>query len=169
MNLLFMFVLLLVFASFGLIVLRGAPYVPSHKRQIVRAFSELYKLDKTDCLVDLGSGDGVVLRIAREFGADAIGYELNPFLLLLSRYKSRKDKKTKIFFKDYQLLNKLPEKVSVIYAFTSSINIKAIEKKLYQWSRYKSLYFISYGFKLNSLVPMRQVGPMYLYKISNKS
>jgi len=76
---------------FGLIVFRGAPYVPSQKRYVRQAFDELYPLGIRDVLVDVGSGDGIVLRLAAERGAQAIGYELNPLLVIISRWLSRYD------------------------------------------------------------------------------
>ena len=80
----------IVVLLFGFVVFRGAPYVPSKRRDIKRAFEELYPLDDSDTLVDIGSGDGVVLRMAAKRGAHAVGYELNPILVLVSRWLSRK-------------------------------------------------------------------------------
>ena len=70
---------------FGFVAFTGAPYVPSRRRDLQKAFDELYRLKKTDVLVDIGSGDGIVLREASRRGARAIGYELQPLLVLISR------------------------------------------------------------------------------------
>ena len=67
-----------IVALFLLTALRGAPYVPSRRQDIDRAFTELYHISKEDHLVDLGSGDGVVLRQAAKKGASASGFEINP-------------------------------------------------------------------------------------------
>lgn len=148
---------------FGLIVFRGAPYVPSHKKQLRRAFSELYELSAKDMLVDLGSGDGVVLREARQKNARAIGYELNPFLALISRLLSFNDRLVTVKIRDYLSLDSLPEAVTVVYAFTTSRSIDDIDKKCRQWSAGRQLYFISYGFKVSHKKPVRTIGPMHLY------
>src|SRR5680860_1758140 len=76
---------------FGAVVFRGAPYVPSQKFYINQALRELYPISNKDLLIDIGSGDGVVLREASKLGARAIGYEINPFLVIISRLLSRKD------------------------------------------------------------------------------
>ena len=76
--------LALLGASFLLIVVRGAPYVPTHGRDIEKLF-ELYRFRGTDVLVDLGSGDGRVLAAAAHRGVRAVGYELNPCLYWYSR------------------------------------------------------------------------------------
>ena len=77
---------------FGVVAFIGAPYVPSHKKYVRRAF-EHFGFGEGDVLVDAGSGDGIVLRIASKQGMRAIGYEINPVLVLISnavfeRYES---------------------------------------------------------------------------------
>ena len=54
---------------FLLTALFGAPYVPTQKKQIESAFTKLRPFKKNDVLVDLGSGDGVVLDEAIRAGA----------------------------------------------------------------------------------------------------
>jgi hypothetical protein len=59
--------------------LKGAPYVAT-PRQTVRRMLELAEVGSQDVVYDLGSGDGRVLWIAaREFGARAVGIEIDPF------------------------------------------------------------------------------------------
>jgi spermidine synthase len=48
------------------------------------AFHELYQLTENDNFVDIGSGDGVVLREASKIGARAVGFEINPILVFIS-------------------------------------------------------------------------------------
>ncbi len=47
----------------------------------------LAKLKKGIKIYDLGSGEGRLLKLAAEKGATAIGFEINPFLVLLSRLR----------------------------------------------------------------------------------
>jgi len=59
--------------------LKGAPYVAT-PRQTVRQMLELAEVGSQDVVYDLGSGDGRVLWIAaQEFGARAVGVEIDPF------------------------------------------------------------------------------------------
>jgi hypothetical protein len=58
--------------------LKGAPYVPTPHRT-VRRMLELAEVGSQDVVYDLGSGDGRVLWIAaQEFGARAVGIEIDP-------------------------------------------------------------------------------------------
>ena len=75
---------------FALPALIGAPYVPSRSREVQRLFAEALPLGKGDVVLDIGSGDGVVLMAAAQQGAWAIGYEINPFLVLMSCWRLRK-------------------------------------------------------------------------------
>ena len=76
-----LFAILAIVILVGFSAFTGAPYVPSHRRDVARAFRELYSLDANDVLVDIGSGDGVVLRQASQRGARAVGYEIHPLLV----------------------------------------------------------------------------------------
>ncbi len=157
------FVAGLLFLCFGLIVLRGAPYVPTHTRQLEKLFNDLYSLSEKDTLVDLGSGDGIVLMMAAKKGAAAIGYELNPLLVWWSRVRLRRYPRTKVLITDYLLKSKLPAEATVVYAFSTSHSIKSIERKLIGWSQNRSFHFISYGFLIPDRKVLRSKGPMNVY------
>lgn len=69
---------------------RGAIYDPSTLEQ-TRQMVDLAAVRPGEKAVDLGSGDGrVVIELARR-GAEAHGWEVNPFLVLLSRRKIRSE------------------------------------------------------------------------------
>ena len=135
--------------TFGIVVFRGAPYVPSRRRYIKQAFTELYRLGSNDVLVDVGSGDGIVLRIASEYGARAIGLELNPVLVLISRLLSRGDKKVRVSLADFWL-TPLPDETTVVYAFMVTRDIKKIIKKMQSEADRlgRPIGFITYGNRL---------------------
>jgi len=80
----------------GFVAFTGAPYVPSRRADIQRVFTELYPLSAKDLVVDIGSGDGVVLRTVSKLGARAVGYEIHPILVLISRMLSRGDGKVRV-------------------------------------------------------------------------
>ncbi len=65
----------------------GAPYVPSNKRA-AEAMIRLSKLKKDTRVIDLGSGDGRLLLLAAKQGALAQGFEINPYLVLLTRLRA---------------------------------------------------------------------------------
>lgn len=148
---------------FGLIVVRGAPYVPTHRAQLERAFKSLYRVSEADVVIDLGAGDGTVLAAASRHGAKAIGYELNPFLWLAMKYRFRRNPLVQVRCADFLRLHSLPGETTVVYAFATSLSIGAIESRLEKWSRRGSFVFISYGFELPSHHRVKKSGPMYLY------
>ncbi len=120
-------VFFVVVVLFSFVLLRGAPYVPSQRRYLKRALTDLYRIDEKDTLVDVGSGDGVVLRTAASLGARAIGYELNPFLVLLSKLIGGKNTETHLA--DFWRV-RLPPETTVVYVFMiQSMSLK-LEKKL---------------------------------------
>ena len=87
------FIIGIIIAAFLLTVLFGAPYVPTHKKDLIKLFESI-ALSEKDILVDIGSGDGIVLKIASDFGAKSISFEINPFLVLVSKLRLRKSKKS---------------------------------------------------------------------------
>lgn len=101
---------------FGFVVLFGAPYVPSQRRYLKRLFDHI-RLSQDDVVVDLGSGDGLVLRMARRYGARAIGYELNPLLVTASRLMSLGDKKVTVKLSN-AWRTRFPNDVTLVYIFS---------------------------------------------------
>jgi len=80
---------LLLAVSFGGVLLRGAPYLPTLDRQ-ARAALELLDLQPGQTLLELGSGDGKVLVLAAQAGLQVVGIELNPFLVVVSWLRTRR-------------------------------------------------------------------------------
>jgi SAM-dependent methyltransferase len=63
----------------------GAPWVPT-KLRTVRRMLDMARVQAGETVYDLGSGDGRVLFVAaREFGARAVGIELDPLRVLWTR------------------------------------------------------------------------------------
>lgn len=81
--------LLGVLASFGATLFLGSPYVPTHPIR-ARRMLQFADFRPGESLLDLGSGNGAILLCAaEEFGAaKAIGYEINPLLVLWSRARA---------------------------------------------------------------------------------
>jgi hypothetical protein len=118
----FIIVCLVVF--FGLVVFVGAPYVPSQKKYVKRAF-EYFDVNSSDVVVDIGSGDGIILRIASSYGAKAVGYEINPVLVVVSKLLSLRDPRVSILLQNLWTAN-VPNDTTIVYAFS----VQRDEKKL---------------------------------------
>lgn len=152
------------FVTFGLIVFRGAPYVPSRRRYINEAFTTLYPLGKKDVLVDIGSGDGIVLRLAAARGAKAVGYELNPVLVIIARLLSRRDARVSIKLVDFWP-TPLPDDTTIVYLFVVTRDVKKIIKKMQSEANRlnRTLRVISYGNRLGDMRRDKAVSGYHLY------
>ncbi len=82
--------ILFVFLIFGVLpILRGAIFVPTSEKRIERSI-ELVNLTAGQKVADLGSGDGRIIIACAEKGAEAVGFEINPFLVWMAKRKIRK-------------------------------------------------------------------------------
>lgn len=81
----------LIFASLFfflcLAFVSGAPFVPS-KQSASEAMIRLAKIKAGTRVYDLGSGDGRLLFLSAKQGALATGFEINPYLVLLTRLRA---------------------------------------------------------------------------------
>lgn len=161
-----LFIFAVVVVGVGFVAFTGAPYVPSKRRDIERAFTELYALGTKDVLVDIGSGDGVVLRAASSKGAHAIGYELHPFLVWISKFLSRNDDNVMIMLANFWNVE-IPANTTVVYTFGDARDIqKMYDKVVREATRIDhSLQFISYGFEVPGIIAQKTVGAHHLYSV----
>lgn len=157
-----------VVVVFGLVVFRGAPYVPSRTRELRRAFTELYPLQPGDVLLDIGSGDGIVLRQAVAHGAArAVGIELNPLLVLISRLLSRKyGDAVKTHLADFWR-TPFPKDTTVVYMFGESRDITRMMRRVASEANrlQRPLMVMSYGFAVPGYEPVHAVGAYWLYRV----
>lgn len=79
------FVIFLLY--FCIAFVSGAPFVPTQKSAAASMIA-LANIKKGDILYDLGSGNGKLLFLAAEKGARAIGYEINPMLVVYSNMRT---------------------------------------------------------------------------------
>jgi len=84
-------VLFLIFEIYVVVIgqLKGAPYVSSDRKKI-ELMLELAGIRPDELVVDLGSGDGSLVREAASRGARAVGIEVNPFLVYYSRWRIKR-------------------------------------------------------------------------------
>lgn len=74
---------LLFFIYFMLAVFTGAPFLPTGKKY-VETMLDIAAVQPGERFVDLGSGDGRLVIAAARRGARAVGYEINPFLVVIA-------------------------------------------------------------------------------------
>lgn len=149
---------------YGFVVFFGAPYVPSKKKDLNKALDTLYPVSKGDVLIDIGSGDGIVLRAAARRGAKAIGYELNPILVYISRFLSRRYKNISVKTANFWF-KPLPTDTTVVYVFAVSRDITKLAKKVQNEATKlgRPLKLISYGCDIPGMTPEKTCGAHSLY------
>ncbi|MBC7565141.1 hypothetical protein H7100_02870 [Candidatus Saccharibacteria bacterium] len=157
------FIIICIFVFFGLVVFLGAPYVPSHKKDVTRVF-EYLGLGSTDVLVDVGSGDGIILRIAARYGAQAVGYEINPILVGTARLLSLREPKVKVLLQNFWHAT-VPKETTLVYAFAvlrdekKLINLLQGEANRHQ----KSIKLICYGSPFRSIPAIDTFEAYHIY------
>lgn len=158
--------LAVVVGVFLLTVLRGAPYVPSHKKDVEGVFDKLYELSSDDLLVDIGSGDGKVCLAAARHGARAVGYEINPMLVLVARLRARNNPSVRFLLRDFWV-SRLPSDTTVVYTFGDGRDIARmanyVEGEATRLGR--PLHFLSYAFEVPGREAVGHTSSTYLYKL----
>lgn len=151
----------LVALTFGAVVFFGAPYLPTFKRQSETAL-DLLDLQPGQTLLELGSGDGRVLRAAAQRGLNVVGYELNPLLVVVSRAITwRYRRRVRIIWGNYWA--KSWPKADGIFVFLITRYMKKLDKKVSQYP-HKPVRLVSFAFKLPNKAAVREKDGMYLYK-----
>lgn len=105
-----------IFVFIGISVFFGAPYVPSHRKDVRRLFDELTPISENDTVLDIGSGDGLVLREASRRGAKAVGYEIHPLFVGISKLASIGDLRVQVRWANAWTAP-FPQEVTLVYAF----------------------------------------------------
>lgn len=149
----------------GFMVFTGAPYVPSKSRDVKLALRTLYHLSEKDVLIDIGSGDGLVLRAASARGARAVGYEIHPVLVVISRWLSRHDAHVEVKWTNFWRAA-LPDDVTIVYTFGDNRDIRRMyDKVVSEATRLgRPIWLISYGFKVPRVEIRRSEGAYFLYR-----
>src|SRR3989304_6409719 len=79
--------IIIFFFFFAIDLFLDLPYVATKKEKI-GTIIRLANIKKGETVVDLGSGDGRLLFAAAKSGVHAVGYEINPFLIVFTKVKA---------------------------------------------------------------------------------
>jgi hypothetical protein len=152
---------------FGYVVLFGAPYVPTLKKQQEKAL-DLLDLKTGQVLLELGSGDGRVLVAAAKRGIKSVGYELNPLLFLVSLLVTwRYRKVVSVQFGNYWAKTWPP--ADGIYVFLLEKYMEKLDKKITHTYRGKNVKVVSFAFKIPQRKAVKTDGGLYLYEYRGKT
>jgi SAM-dependent methyltransferase len=154
--------LLLLAGLFGLVVLFGAPYVPSLKPQIEVGL-DMLNLKKGQTMLELGCGDGRVLRAAAKRGWRAVGYEINPLLALVARLRTwRWRRQVRVVWGDYWR-SRWP-KAQGIYVFLLKPYMKKLDKTIVQQCLGKNIKLVSFAFPVPGRQWQKRQNGVFLYE-----
>lgn len=146
---------------FGSVVLFGAPFLPTLKKQIDDALN-LLDLGPGQTMLELGCGDGRVLRAAAERGLNAVGYEINPLLVIAARLKTwRYRKNVRVIMGNYWSA-KWPE-ADGIFVFLLDAYMEKLDKKITQQYS-KPVKLATFAFKVPKRKIVQESGGVYLYR-----
>ena len=155
---------------------RLAPYVPSPP-QVVEVMLKLAGVNEQDTVYDLGSGDGrIVIAAAQQFGARAVGVEIDPGLVKETRQRVRElnlADRVEIVEQDAMQVDLGPASVVTLYLLTSSNEMLRpnLEKTLKPGSR-----VVSHDFRISGWEPSKteviqgdvRKHTIYLYEIGKQ-
>jgi SAM-dependent methyltransferase len=141
------------------------PYYPSRKAGLIKVLNELNLPSSShQTFIDVGSGDGKIVRLASKLGFKSFGIELNPYLSLLSKILNKlfRIKNTKIiqgsFFKhDFH-------NYDVVYLYIFSEYMNKLKDKLFKDLKSGSI-IVSNTFQFNNVEPDKIIDRYYIYII----
>jgi len=146
---------------FGFVVWFGAPYVPTLKPQTQRAL-DLLDLKPGQTLLELGCGDGRVMRAAAQRGLTVIGYELNPVLVLAAKLHTWKYRKqVKVIWGNYWK-GSWPQ-ADGIFVFLLDKYMDKLDKIVVQKYPHRPVKLASYAFRIPKRKHHAKSSGVFLY------
>jgi cyclopropane fatty-acyl-phospholipid synthase-like methyltransferase len=155
-----------------------APFVPT-PQEVVDRMLELAQVSQGDLLYDLGSGDGrIVITAARRYGAQAVGFEIDPALVTHSQRNIKEagvEALAEIRDQDVRTVDLSPASVVTMYLYPGA-NLRlraAIMRQLKPGSRVVSHDFSMGDWKPDRVERMTDsagfVRTIYLWRIGGSS
>lgn len=141
---------------------KGAPFVVTDQRTLERIVDMSGSVSGKD-VVDLGSGDGRILFRFAEKGARATGFEINPFLVAVSRIKIRRlrlENEVRVFWRNFWAAKLSDYDLVVVYGIGHIM--KPLEKKLKAELK-PGAKVISHSYKFPNWKPVKQSKNVSLY------
>ena len=153
-------------------ITQGAMFVPTANIR-VRTFLDAVPMSADDLLVDIGCGDGRVLRAARRrYGVRALGFEVNFLAYLIARVRSLGIEGIRVRWGNFWKIDLGDANVVFCYLFPDVMErlAKKLEKELHPGTRVVSCNFPVPGWRpLEVLFPDSSLhnDPIYVYRIGS--
>ena len=155
-------ILVMLILFFGLVVLFGPPYLPTLAGQIQTAL-DMLDLQPGQTMLELGSGDGRVMRAAAARGWNVVGVELNLFLVIISYircWKYRKQVRV-IWGNVWQV--KWPV-ADGVFTFMLQRQMGKLDSRIQLWRQGRAVRLASFAFHLPDQKPIAEKDGVYLYE-----
>lgn len=146
---------------FGFVVAFGAPYLPTldnHKKLALNMLA----LKPGNTLLELGCGDGRILVETAKKGVNCIGYEINPLLVLIARWNTRKYRRLVTVRMRNYWGEKLPAADAIFVFLLPKYMIKLDKKIIQEFSNPVKL--ISVAFEIPGKKPKQAKSGLFLYE-----
>lgn len=148
----------------------GAPFVPTSGKIVDDILKEA-KLKRGQVFLELGSGDGRVVRSAvKNYGVHGVGVEMNIFLVYFSKILAKLAGLTNIEFRTGNFFKKNLSCADVVFMFLMPRTLEQLKQKFLKECK-KGVLLISHGFAIPSFEKFllkkvnRKPFPTYYYRI----
>jgi cyclopropane fatty-acyl-phospholipid synthase-like methyltransferase len=155
----FFAVLLVLLLGFTISSISGAPWVPARAYDI-EALLDDAKIKPGSLYIELGCGDGRLVRGAAKRGAKAIGYELNPMLWAYAWARSIGDNNVQVRLGNFW--TKDISNADVVMAFLVPRTMPRLGKKADKEMK-KGSMLLSYIFPIPKKKPLLKNRSWYIY------
>lgn len=155
----------IIFVIIPLALMFGASFELTDDKTL-RIMLKFARVKKGEKVAELGSGDGKLVIAFAKKGAEVHGYEINPFLVLLSKYKIRKEGlKGKAFVHWKNFWNVELGNFDVISVFQVGYVMPRLYKKLKREAK-KKIRIVSNTWKFPNLRLLKEKGGVFYYEIN---
>lgn len=141
----------------------GAPFEPTSRKELENIL-KLARVKKDEKVAELGSGNGkIVIALAKQ-GAEIHGYEVNPFLVLWSRWKIKKlglENKAFIHRKNFWKINF--NNYDILVLFQINYVMKKLGDKIKKEAK-KGTRVVSNTWKFPGKKHIKKISHVYLYE-----
>lgn len=164
-------VILIIYSVFCLLGdFLGAPYVPTNSKMVMEIL-EKAQFKKNQVFIELGSGDGRVVRAAaQKYQVKGVGVEIHPLLIFYSRFVSKLKGIGNVQFIQGNFFNMNLSAANVIFLFLLPKTLEKLKLKILKDCQ-KGTLIIAHGFKIkgwNSKLEYkinRPLFPTYFYRL----
>jgi precorrin-6B methylase 2 len=162
-------IVVLIFLIFLLLLslinsLLPVPFIPTSKK-LTKKMIDAADLTKNDIVYDLGSGDGRIVLEAAKKSKEAVGFEINPVLTVLSKTKARFYKINNATFITKSVYRADLSHCDKLFLYLSPKLMKGLERKILEEMK-EGAYIVSHAFSFPNMEPIKVVdNKIKIYKV----